>query len=399
VGARTILYASYVSPFPPHSGERIRVLNLIAAFRALGFGVEAIVGNHDGVELEAQNRNGVRFHQIPFAWPRLRQALSTYFRPNRAFIDQVRALHRAKPLAAIVLDYGFMGAQIGALSGLGIPIVLGTHNLESKLTGQVRKGSLVGDATIRLRQAIECAHERLFFRKADAVLCVSDEDGQAYARFLPEDRLHVVPNFIDIADCYADVERENRIIMTGSFGNFQNVEGLRWFVNEVWDERLHARTSLCVAGRLSDRASEEFAHIPGIVGLGTREDLLGEMVRSRAAIVPLWHGGGTRLKCLEAMATRTPVIATSKGCEGIRHRGAFRVADDVASFRAAILDVLDNPGKAAQDADRARAIFDSDYSLAANAARLQCALASAGDVHAARGKALVKARGPQQPVA
>jgi glycosyltransferase involved in cell wall biosynthesis len=276
---------------------------------------------------------------------------------------------------------------------------LSTHNLESALTGQVRKGSLAAKAAIRLRQAIESAHERLFFRQADAVLCVSDEDRQAYGRFLPKDRLHVVPNFIDVPDSYAGLPRENRIIMTGSFGNFQNVSGLRWFVNEVWDETLRARTSLCIAGTLSDKAAGEFAHIPGIVGLGACEDMLGEMARSRAAIVPLWHGGGTRLKCLEAMATRTPVVTTSKGCEGIRHRGAFRIADDAGTFRAAILDVLDNPAKAAEDAQRARAIFDSDYSLEVNAARLQRAMESAAHLHAARARRPFEAQGPRQPIA
>ena len=33
--------------------------------------------------------------------------------------------------------------------------------------------------------------------------------------------------------------------------------------------------------------------------------------------VPIRHGGGTRLKILEAMALGTPVISTSKGAEGL----------------------------------------------------------------------------------
>jgi glycosyltransferase involved in cell wall biosynthesis len=393
VGTRTILYASYVSPFPPHSGERIRALNLIFALRALGYQVEAVVGNYEGIHLAGQSQDGVRFHQIPFAWPRLRQATSTYFRANQAFVEQIRTLHQADALSAIVLDYGFMGAQIAALSELGVPVVLGTHNLESALTGQVPKTSLAAKAAIRLRQAIEYAHERLFFGRADAMLCVSEEDRRAYARFLPEDRLHVVPNFIDIPDRYSGLVRENRIIMTGSFSNFQNVDGLRWFMNEVWDESLSSRTSLCVGGKLSDHATREFVRIPGVTGLGTLDDMLEEVARSRCAIVPLWHGGGTRLKCIEAMATCTPVVTTSKGCEGILHDGAFRVADTAAAFRAAIGSVLDDPAKAAEDARMARAIFDAEYSLPANAARLERALESAKRVCAARAEDPERTRG------
>jgi hypothetical protein len=84
------------------------------------------------------------------------------------------------------------------------------------------------------------------------------------------------------------------------------------------------------------------------------------------------------------MATRTPVVTTSKGCEGIHHAGSFRVADTAAAFRAAIGDVLDDPAKAGEDARLARAIFDAEYSLAANAARLERALQSARRVRAAR---------------
>lgn len=381
---RTIVYASYVGPFPVNSGERIRVLNLISALRTLGYDVEAIVGNYDGEDLAAHDGDGVRFHQIPFFWPGLRQAANVYFWPHRGFVEQVRALHRARPLAAIILDYGFIGAQIAPLSRLGVPIVLGTHNLESALTAQMPHTSFGNMLSVRLRQLIEAAHERWFFPQADAVICVSEEDRRLYEEFVPADRLYVVPNFIDVPDSYGDAERQNRIIMTGSFSNFQNVEGLRWFVENVWDEELASHVQLCVAGKMSDRAAAEFANVPGIVGLGPMDDLLREIAGSRCAIVPLWHGGGTRLKCVEAMAVRTPVVTTSKGCEGIEHGGAFRVADTAPAFKAAIVDLLKNPDGAAESAAHGRAVFDRCYSLSANAARLVQAIAGATRVNLTR---------------
>src|SRR5215469_4419418 len=172
---KTLLYATYVSPFPTNSGERIRVLNLITALRRLGYAVEAFVGNYENVDLKAHIREGLTFHPIPFAWPRLRQAADVYFRANAPFIAALRKLHGQKPLAAAILDYGFIGAQIDPIAKLGIPVVLGTHNLESALTGQVPRTSLGGRLAIGLRQAIESAHERRFFPRADAVICVSED--------------------------------------------------------------------------------------------------------------------------------------------------------------------------------------------------------------------------------
>jgi glycosyltransferase involved in cell wall biosynthesis len=39
--------------------------------------------------------------------------------------------------------------------------------------------------------------------------------------------------------------------------------------------------------------------------------------RAQIAIVPLWIGGGTRVKVLEAMAMGVPVVSTVLGCEGL----------------------------------------------------------------------------------
>src|SRR5262249_19257420 len=224
----------------------------------------AFVGNIENVDLQAQSGDGLNFHRIPFEQPRLRQAVDVYFRPNGEFIRQIAALNQRAPLAAVVLDYGYMGAQIGPIADFGIPVVLGTHNVESALTGQTPKSSLGGKAAIRLRQGVEFAHERFFFSRADAVICVSHEDRRTYEQFVPAHRLHVIPNFVDIPDRFAGVERSNRIVMSGSFDNFQNCDGLKWFARQVWDAELQARTELCVVGKRSDMAVRELGRVPGI---------------------------------------------------------------------------------------------------------------------------------------
>jgi glycosyltransferase involved in cell wall biosynthesis len=382
---KTVLFATYVSPFPANSGERIRVLNLISALRALGYAVEAFVGNYESVDLKAHNDEGLSFHRIPFAWPRLRQATQVYFCANAEFIGALHRLNEQKPLTAAILDYGFIGAQIDPIARLGIPVVLGTHNVESALTGQVPRTSLGGKLAIGVRQVIEKAHERMFFPRADAVICVSEDDRQTYESFIAANRLHVLPNFVDIPDRFAGTGRHDRIIMSGSFSNFQNCEGLKWFAENVWDDELRARCALRVVGKRSEEAVRGLSETKGISGLGARDDLVAEIGAARCAIVPLLHGGGTRVKCLEAMAARTPVVTTSKGCEGIAHDGAFWVADSPQAFKSAILDVLSDHGRAQMRAAKARAIFDRVYSLPANVAGLEHVLASARRMRSARG--------------
>jgi len=61
--------------------------------------------------------------------------------------------------------------------------------------------------------------------------------------------------------------------------------------------------------------------------------------RAHAVIVPVLYGSGTRLKVIEAMAYRRPVVATSAGAEGLPIRAGmeYHEADDPNGFAEALL--------------------------------------------------------------
>ena len=50
---------------------------------------------------------------------------------------------------------------------------------------------------------------------------------------------------------------------------------------------------------------------------GFVNDLHSRIASSWICLAPIRFGGGTRLKILESMALYTPVVATSKGAEGL----------------------------------------------------------------------------------
>ena len=90
----------------------------------------------------------------------------------------------------------------------------------------------------------------------------------------------------------------------------------------------------------------DLASIPGVVLVGPVESLESEMARSDLAVVPIRFGSGTRLKVVEALANRLPVVTTTVGCEGIDvvdGRSAL-IADDAAGFAAACVRLLDRTG-------------------------------------------------------
>ncbi|MEX2456588.1 MAG: glycosyltransferase, partial [Balneolaceae bacterium] len=61
-------------------------------------------------------------------------------------------------------------------------------------------------------------------------------------------------------------------------------------------------------------------------------------------VVPLRMGGGTRLKIIEALAIKKPLVTTSIGCEGIdiEHRKSALIADNPQHFADAVMELFAN---------------------------------------------------------
>ena len=68
---------------------------------------------------------------------------------------------------------------------------------------------------------------------------------------------------------------------------------------------------------MDDALRMRLSHVEGVEVLGLVADLPGALAAARAVIVPIWEGGGTRLKVLEALAAGRPVVGTSLGVGGV----------------------------------------------------------------------------------
>ncbi len=219
---------------------------------------------------------------------------------------------------------------------------------------------------------LEQWHERSYFSKADAVLVVSHHDLDYHRRFIDSNKLFLVPNFLDKRIRRKAPRQQRLLVMTANFTVYQNFEGLRWFVQEVWNKELAGRFRLQLVGRGSREALQKItgqAEWENIIALGRVDDVKQYIASAEGVVIPLLHGSGTRLKCLEAMALHTPIIATSRGVEGVLSHH-FIVADTAEEFRSALLRFEGSP----QRGDALRADFMKEYSAAVNRRRLEEAI-------------------------
>ena len=83
-------------------------------------------------------------------------------------------------------------------------------------------------------------------------------------------------------------------------------------------------------------------------------------------VVPIFSGGGTRLKVLEALASGTPLVSTSLGCEGlsIANGREALLADSASDFQDGVATLLRQPERRAALAEAGRRQVEERYSWA-----------------------------------
>jgi glycosyltransferase involved in cell wall biosynthesis len=156
-------------------------------------------------------------------------------------------------------------------------------------------------------------------------------------------KVSVIPNSIQFDD-YQELNAQPvpaQLIFTGSFRFHANYEAMKWFLGRVFPKirNLRPDVQLVITG---DHAGLPLPSVENVTLAGYVDDIKSLIASSQISIVPLLSGGGTRLKILEAMAIGTPVVATSKGAEGLGAEDGEQIllADSPGDFADRVLKLL-----------------------------------------------------------
>jgi glycosyltransferase involved in cell wall biosynthesis len=347
---KTILYITEESPFPAFGGGRIRRNGILKALSASGYRVHAVIGNKFRVDLNRFGIDHVRFYEFNNKTAKL-SVIFRYFKifnKNRKLMRLIERIMEEHKIDLVFLDCYFIGQYISYFKKQNIPVIYGTENAQSLLNKMRPAKNPLKKLEKYANYYLQAAHERLYYNRADAVITVSENDRQFHQRFVSPAKVHIVPNFLDFSLYPCGEEKENYIVMTGSFRAFQNSAGLNWFLEKVWDEELSRCTQLMVAGyysrELLERIKQKTDGLENVQALGEVDDIAPHISRARVAVIPLLHGSGSRLKILEAMALKTPVLSTTRGAEGIEHEDTIIIADRAEDFKHELLKLI-NGGK------------------------------------------------------
>ncbi len=212
-------------------------------------------------------------------------------------------------------------------------------------------------------------YEAAVCRQADLVMAVSAADAAALQRIAPTVQPLVLPNGIHVAE-YADFAGRAELmtpafVFTGTLDFRPNVDGLIWFLTEVWPQIRTAlpEAQVYLVGRRPHARLAALAGTPGVVLTGPVPDTRPFIGAATVYVAPLLVGGGTRLKLLEAMSMSRAIVATTLGAEGFPEpERALVLADAPADFAAACVRLAqDGESRAALGAQARSYVADYDW--------------------------------------
>lgn len=371
-------------PWPLNTGKRIRSYHLHRGLAQrhdltyLAFGR----GESEGfAELAEQNMNPVPVEVdlppkagVGFYFRVLKNLFSAYpfsvdnhFQPE--FQQALDKLLRQQRYDLVLCEWTPYARYV--LERENLQRVISAHNIEAQIwvryaaaqSSRIRRAYLASQAVKMER------FERQVFGTVEAATAVSESDAETIRGYNHRLQVEVIDNGVDL-EFFRPVEDTGSspnpsLVFTGSMDWRPNQDAAVFFVRRILPllRERHPNITFTIVGRNPSVSVRELERAEGVSVTGTVDDVRPYIGRASVYIVPLRVGGGSRLKILEALAMRKPVISTSVGAEGLELNPGehLLVADEPEAWVEAVDTILRDREKAKALGQSGRRLVEQRY--------------------------------------
>lgn len=223
-----------------------------------------------------------------------------------------------------------------------------------------------------LRQLLRRLKVYIFLRSLlpyfDICTIASEREEFLVKKIAGYDRLTIIPNGLDLSKYERRLKPKtlipNSIVFNGSVTFDANYDAVHFFIYQIFPliQLVVPDVSFTITGSTNGVEVSALKQ-KGVSFSGYVDDIIHFIRNYQICICPIRKGGGSRLKILEAMALGIPVVATSKGAEGleVQHEQHLLIADTAEEFALQIIRLLKNPEFCTKLAENGRRLVEEKY--------------------------------------
>ena len=370
--------------WPLYGGASVRMFNIIKELSQKGHQIVLITGVR-GRHSDLSNNTLRQFceklytYELPPVKNRLffllRSFLSAAPYPSLRFqnrqLRQITSdLIKNEKFDLIWVNFLFMADVLLEIPVKNIPVILDQHEADELIwNGYIQRGNVFQKIFSYLNLKKIKLLQKKVFNRIDAVLCVSGAEAEFMKSRVPAGvKIFVAPNGVD-ADFFcpsADINKQgNIILMTGAMCIIRNIDAAVWFAKNIFPKikKSVPEAEFWIVGFEPHKKVLKLQEIPGVKVTGAVENIKPYYERAKVYVAPFRFGEGTRLKVLEAMAMRMPIVTTKFGCQGIDIANGRQVliADNEKEFANKVVDLLGDSNLAQGLADAGRKFVEQKY--------------------------------------
>lgn len=243
---------------------------------------------------------------------------------SEAYAQALATWLQEQAFDAVILETPYLAPYIPVLRRYSkARIVMRAHNVESEIWDRIALNLPPGPKRLYLRYLTRKLRrfEQRMLQHYDLLAAITERDLDQFRAMGFHGRGIVLPVGLDLEQYPQDLRSFDRPLSLGFIGSLDwapNIEGLQWFLKEIWPH-LHREfpgLTLHIAGR---SAPDWLLRLqaPNVTMHGEVPDARAFLLKHSILLAPLRSGGGIRVKILEGMALGRVVLSTAVGLEGI----------------------------------------------------------------------------------
>lgn len=354
---KRILFLSRWFPYPPNNGSKIRIFNLLRCLSE-NYEIELVSFSENAIDGTPGILDAIchRIHVVPYKSfnpyglkalmglfsRKPRSILDTHSDTLQAYVNNAVITRKPDLIIASQLDMApyVMGAH-------DCPKILEEIELTLRIDQLIRQDHPVKKARYALSGWKLSGYLRDLVPGFECCTVASNQEKEHVKMIVSDyDNVYVVPNGVALADydLMYDPPDPTMLIYTGALTYQPNYDAMSYFIRDIFPRILNERkdVQLYITGSLDGVSLDQLPSNQNVVYTGYLDDIRPLVARSWLSLAPLRSGGGTRLKILESLALRTPVVTTTKGMEGLSLMPGddILVADSPGEFASSVLNLL-----------------------------------------------------------